>query len=105
VASPAWLHELIPSAAVAPQSLRSGFRPRATLGLLYLFGFFFLFSFLLAAPTLWQVLQSTPVGPEQEVIAEQAVREVMRSRIGIAFVLAVVATLLGGRTRVLPGTR
>lgn len=86
-------------------SQRASFRPHASLGLLYLFGFFFLFCFLLAAPTLWHVFHSMPAGPEQQAAAQQAVRDAMRPRVGIAFLLAASATLLGGRARMLPGTR
>jgi hypothetical protein len=82
------------------------FKPRATLGLLYLFGLFFLFCFLLAAPTFWHVLQTTEPGPEQQQIAEQAVKKAMSlTRLGIALGLAGLVTLIGGRFRLLPGTR
>ena len=73
------------------------FRPRATLGLLYLFGLFFLFCFLLAAPTFWHVFQTTEPGPEQQQIAEKAVKEAMSlTRLGIA--LAYSGDKAGART-------
>jgi hypothetical protein len=92
---------------VAYQKTDSGqFRPRASLGILYLFGFFFLFAFLLVAPTLWHVLKTTPVSPEQEELAKQAARQAMSlPRLLIALGLAAGVTLVGGRLRLLPGTR
>jgi hypothetical protein len=92
---------------VAPPSRTNPqFRPRATLGLLYLFGLFFLFCFVLAAPTFWHVFRTTEPGPEQQEIAKQAVQEAMSlTRLGLALGLAALVTLIGGRFRLLPGTR
>jgi len=42
------------------------FRPRFTLSLLYLFGFFLLYCLLFVAPELYEVMQNVPTGPEQE---------------------------------------
>ena len=84
----------------------AGFRPRATLGLFYLFGFFFLFCFVLAAPTFWHVFQTTDPGPEQQEIAKRAVQQAMSpARLLLALGLAAGITLVGGRLRLLPGTR
>jgi hypothetical protein len=84
---------------------RAHFRPRATLALLYFFGFFFLFSFLLVAPTLWRGFQRVSADPSQWDAAQLAVQQAMRPRLWLAVVLAAVATLLGGRSGVLPGGR
>ena len=83
----------------------ASFRPRASLALFYLFGFFFLFSFLLVAPALWQGFQRVSADPAQWDAAQQAVQHAMRPRLWIALVLAAAATLLGGRSGVLPGSR
>jgi len=82
-----------------------GFRPRATLGLVYFFGFLFLFFFLLAAPTMWAYRHANPDDPEQRVQLERAVQEKVQPRFWIAVGVAVVLTVAGGRLRLLPGTR
>lgn len=79
-------------------------RPRFTLGILYLLAFFFVYCFALAGPALWEVLQTTPPGPEQEAIAARAAQEAVQSRLWIAFVAAVVTTGIGMAKGVLPGT-
>jgi ABC-type uncharacterized transport system permease subunit len=79
------------------------FRPRFTLSVLYLFGFFFLYCLLLVAPSLWEVLRTVPTGPEQQEAAQQVAREVIRPRLWIAVVLSAVTTILGAHYRVLPG--
>jgi hypothetical protein len=79
------------------------FRPRFTLSILYLFGFFFLYCLLLVAPSLWEVLQTVPTGPEQQEAAQQVAREVVRPRLLVAVVLSAVTTILGAHYRVLPG--
>ena len=84
----------------------AGFRPRATLGLLYFFGFFVLFLFLLAAPTMWQFYRhANPEDPQQQAQLERAVQDAVQPRFWIAVGLATVATVVGGRLRLLPGTR
>jgi ABC-type sulfate transport system permease component len=80
-------------------------KPRFTLGILYLFAFFFLYCFLLVAPALWEVLQTTPVGPEQEEVAARVAKEAIQPHLWIAFVAAVATVALGMGRGVLPGTR
>lgn len=80
-------------------------RPRFTLGLLYLFGFFFLFCLILVLPALWQVLHAMPPGPEQEAAAREAAREAARGKLGLAFALATAATGIGMYRGWLPGTQ
>ena len=46
-------------------------RPSFTLALLYLAGFFLLFSLLLILPELLPVLNRVPPGPEQQRLAEE----------------------------------
>ena len=82
-----------------------GFRPRATLGLLYFFGFFVLFLFLLAGPTMWRYRHANPQDPQQQEQLERAVQDTVQPRLWIAVGLATIATVVGGRLRLLPGTR
>ena len=84
---------------------RAVLRPRFTLTMLYLFGFFFVFCLILVAPALWDVLVSMPPGPEQEQAAMEAAREAARGRLGIAFALATAVTGIGIYGRWLPGAR
>ena len=81
------------------------FQPRFTLGLLYLFGFFFVYCLLLVAPSLVEVAQTVPPGPEQREAAQEVAREVVRPRLWIALALAAVTTTLCAHFRVLPGMR
>jgi hypothetical protein len=83
----------------------ASFRPRATLALLYFFGFFFLFCFLLVAPVLWRGFQAVSADAAQWEPAQHAVQQAMAPRLWIALTLAAAATLIGGRTGVLPGSR
>ena len=64
-------------------------KPRFTLAILYIFGFFFLYCFVLIAPALWEVLHTTPVGPEQEELAAVAAKQAIQSKLWIAIVAAV----------------
>jgi len=73
--------------------------------LLYLAGFFVLFTFLLILPELMDVLSHVPPGPEQQRIAEQVAREAARPRLLPGLVLALGAVGLGTYLRVLPGLR
>ncbi len=81
------------------------FQPRFTLGILYLFGFFSVYCLLLIAPSLLEVLETVPTGPEQQQAAEEVAREVMRPRLWIAVLLSAMSTVLGAHYRVLPGMR
>jgi len=83
----------------------ASFQPRFTLGILYLFGFFFLYCLLLVAPSLLEVLDTVPTGPEQQEAAERVAREVIRPRLWLAVVLAASTTVLGSHFRLLPGMR
>ena len=84
---------------------RAVLRPRFTLLIFYLFGFFFLYCFALVAPALWEVFQSMPPGPEQEEAAKQAAQQAAAGRMGIAAVAAIVTTGIGMYKDLLPGTR
>lgn len=81
------------------------FRPSFTLALLYLAVFFFVFAFLLVMPELVGVLRDVPPGPEQQAIAERAVREVAGPRTLWALLLALAALGFGSYLRVLPGMK
>jgi hypothetical protein len=83
----------------------TAFEPRFTLGILYLFGFFFVYCLLLVSPALLEVLRSVPPGPEQEEAARGAAREAVQPRLWIAVVASALSTVLGAHYRVLPGMR
>ncbi len=90
----------------SPQSPRRrtpAFRPRFTIGLLYLVGFFFLFSFLQVLPELVLLLSDMPAGPAQEQAASAIAREGTNPL--LSALLSLVATLLGSHYEVLPGMR
>lgn len=96
------------AACVAYLPRRSAsFRPRATLALLYFLVFFFVFCFLLVGPALWRGFQAVASDPDpaQWEAAQQAVQQAMAPRLWIAVALAAAATVIGGRTGVLPGSR
>ena len=84
---------------------RATFQPRFTLSLLYLFAFFAVYCLLLVSPTLFEVAQTVPPGPEQQAIVEQAVKEGMQPRLWVAVVLSAVTTTMGAHYRLLPGLR
>lgn len=81
-------------------------KPRFTLGLLYLFGFFFVYCFILIAPELAQLVR--PAGPEDEEAMKQAAAAVAREAAGprllVAFLLAVGSVGIGMYRGILPGT-
>jgi hypothetical protein len=80
-------------------------RPSFTLALLYMAGFFVLFSLLLILPELRSVLTRVPPGPEQQRIAEEVAREAVQPRLLPALLLALGAVGLGSYLRLLPGLR
>ncbi len=93
-----------------PGRPRATFRPRFTLMLLYLFGFFMLFALLFALPDLLAGVQELPPGgdeltPEELDRAREIARGALRGRVPLALGAAVVATGLGIWTRALPGLR
>lgn len=79
------------------------FRPRFTLGILYLAVFFVLFSFLQVLPELIELLGTMQPGPAQEQAAQSAMRE--GSSPLVSLVLSLAATSLGTYYEVLPGMR
>jgi hypothetical protein len=79
------------------------FRPRFTIGIVYLVIFFVLFSFLQVLPSLLDLLAELPPGPAQEKAAERIMRE--GSSPLISLVLSLAATSLGSYFQVLPGMR
>jgi hypothetical protein len=80
-------------------------KPRFTIGLLYLFGFFFLYCFALVTPALWEVLRTLPPGPEQQSAAAQAAQQAVQPRLPIALAAAILTTAIGIWKRLLPGAR
>ena len=73
--------------------------------MLYLLVCFFAFGLLLVAPELLEILREVPPGPEQQKLAEEAVREAIRPRLPVAGALALLTTVLGSYYKVLPGLR
>ena len=80
-------------------------RPRFTLALLYVAGFFMLFTLLSVVPELLPVLREVPPGPEQQQLAESVAREAARPRLLQGLLLALAAVGLGSYLRLLPGLR
>lgn len=87
----------------SPRRNAAPFRPAISLSLVYLAAFFLVFAFALALPALWPLLGSAAPGPELQEHARRTAREALRPRMGLAFGLAVLATLAGTWLRVLPG--
>jgi hypothetical protein len=79
------------------------FRPRFTISLVYLVGFFFVFSFLQILPDLIGLLSEMQPGPAQERAAAALARDGVRPL--VSMLLSVAATGLGAYLRVLPGLR
>ena len=80
-------------------------RPFFTLAIVYIFGFFFLYTVALVAPALTEVLNALPPGPEQEAAAKRAAYEAANGKIGLAFVLSLATVVLGVWSQKLPGFR
>lgn len=79
------------------------FRPRFTIGVVYLATFFVLFSFLQVLPDLIGVLDSIASGPEQQQAAERIMRN--GSSPFLSLVLSLGTTALATYYKVLPGMR
>lgn len=80
-------------------------RPRFTLGILYLLFFFCTYCVALVLPAMWDILQNTPVGPEQQRLAEQAAKATIQSRFHLIAALAVATTGAGMIWEFLPGMK
>jgi hypothetical protein len=81
------------------------FQPRISLGIVYVLVLFFVYCLIFVAPALYDVLVSVPPGPEQQELARQVAREVVRPRLPIALGAGTLTTLLGVYLNVLPGMR
>lgn len=82
-------------------------RPRATLGLLYVTFFFFLYCFALALPAFIEVAPSLPPEPTPDE-AQQSIelmRRSLRGKVPIALIASTVTTGLGIYAGLLPGFR
>ena len=88
-----------------PPSRRQPFRPRFSLGLFYLAGFFFLYCLIFIAPELWHVMQAVPPGPDQEKAAADAAQQAIRGRLLLALMASLATTALGSKAGWLPGMR
>lgn len=83
-------------------------RPRFTLALVYLFGFFFAFSLILALPALIDAIppgDSAELTPEELQLASDVARSAVAGRLHFAFALAVASTGAGMYWGALPGMR
>ncbi len=89
----------------SPRQQRAQFSPRFTVGLLYLFGFFFFYCMLFALPDMFEVLRNTPEGPEQQEAAMEAVRTATSRHLPYAVVASLITVSAGVWTRALPGMR
>lgn len=89
-----------------PPTPQAVFKPRFSLSLLYLFAFFILYLALLVLPE-WAT--RVPIGDPDDVEAVAAAREVARdiarTRVLPALVLAVGTLTLGAWKKVLPGMK
>lgn len=92
-----------PPRSPTPRRSAPPFRPRFTLGILYLATFFVLFSFLQVLPELVELLGSMQPGPAQEKAAARVMRE--GSSPLVSLVLSLAATSLGAYYQVLPGMK
>ena len=82
------------------RSQGQSFRPRFTIGIFYIVGFFFLFAFLQIMPDLIQLLELPP-GPDQEIAAQELARK--KSNPLLSLILSVIATSAGAYYAILPG--
>ncbi len=87
----------------APRRRAPAFRPRFTIGILYLVFFWIVFVLLMCLPGLMEVLAA---GGDEETLTRRAA-EVTRenARPYVALALSLLATALGGYYEVLPGLR
>ena len=89
-----------PPRATPPRRRPAPFRPRFSIGILYLVAFFFLICFLQVLPELVDLLALEP-GEDQQQRAEAITRETIDPLLSLLFALA--ATSLGAYYQVLPG--
>jgi hypothetical protein len=96
------------SAPPAPHRAPPRFQLRFTLGLLYLFGFWFLYCMLIVAPPLWELWQTLPPQAQNDELALRAAAEraqqAVQPRLLLALAAAAVTTALLSYARLLPGT-
>lgn len=81
------------------------FAPRFTLGLVYVFVFFFVYCIVFALPELAKVANSGTPGPEMQELAKQAAYGSTRARLPYALVGAIATVAAAAYARVLPGMR
>ena len=84
------------------------FRPRFTLTLLYIAGFFLLYSLLFVAPDLAPLLgvEGQGLPPEQlQERARQVAQHAMRGKVILALAASIATVGLAAWRRVLPGMR
>jgi len=94
------MNRLPPEPNVKKRNQGQRFRPRFTIGILYIAGFFFFFAFLQIMPDLIQLLELPP-GPDQEIAAKELARK--KSNPLLSLILSVVATGAGAYYEILPG--
>ena len=96
------MSELTPNPERNGQRPSYKFRPRFTIGILYLAVFFFFFAFLQILPDLIRLLELPP-GPEQEAAARELARQ--KSNPLLSIILSVAATGVGAYYEILPGLK
>lgn len=94
------MNRIPPDSDQGNRNRRRRFRPRFTIGILYLAGFFFFFAFLQILPDLIQLLELPP-GPDQEAAAKELARR--KSNPLLSLILSVAATSAGAYYEFLPG--
>jgi len=87
----------------APRRRAAPFRPRFTIGIVYLAGFTLLFMLLMLMPDLLDVLAAGGDELTMQRHAEEVARANARPQIALG--LSLLATALGGYFQVLPGLR
>jgi len=90
-----------------PSARPTAFQPRFTLSLLYLFVLFLLYSLLLIAPEMSELVGPAAPGQEEAVkqAASEVARQAIRPRLPWAFGAAVLTVLAGSHYGFLPGLR
>ncbi|MDG2050953.1 MAG: hypothetical protein P8M78_12395 [Myxococcota bacterium] len=92
-----------PGRSAPPGRTPPPFRPRFTIGIIYLVAFFLFFSFLQVLPELIHLAETMPPGPDQEEAARRVMQEGLNVLLSV--LLSLGATSLGAYYSILPGMR
>ena len=97
-----------PESTQSKKSSRARFRPNFTISILYLIGFFFLFSILFMIPAWNEFTATIPAGTsdtEAQAMVEEFTRKTFEPLLGWMLVAATAATCLGIFGGFLPWTK